>query len=411
MMLRFRHHLKKLIIAICIAYTCTYVIKYAFNRFEQRNQLRSCKYNKTTNDTTTNMRHRSLHTSGNNRKVVFILAQGRTGSTLLGDLFNKLDEFIYFYQPLYRAVRIDGSTVVRILTDPITREEYDRRAKVLLEDILNCRYRKFTDNILVQHREAFRCTSENKGCEAINHTLIHALCKGNGISDIDIGTPNIVIKELATHLPTNNIEFLRGLHLRGNVPLHVIHLGRDPRTYLTSHKRWHWLANNQHRVPGRRQGIYIVQRCKETEDNIRAALAIKRNSRERKTKDETFLRYTLLRYEDIAINPIKEGMRLSRFLELNITNHIVAYFMSKTRNTTSRGDPHAGTSTTARDIMYIVNKWRYESDMHFVDSVQFACEKVMRVLGYKFVKGTGDLKKTDLTMIGDVELEEMERGM
>ena len=39
----------------------------------------------------------------NERKIVLIVGQGRTGSTLLGDLFNNMDDFIYFFEPLRYA--------------------------------------------------------------------------------------------------------------------------------------------------------------------------------------------------------------------------------------------------------------------------------------------------------------------
>ena len=42
--------------------------------------------------------------------------------------------------------------------------------------------------------------------------------------------------------------------------------------------------------------------------------------------------------------------------------------------------------------------------MKFVNEVQFSCEKVMKVLGYNVVKGDEDLKKTDLSLIGNVQV-------
>ena len=39
----------------------------------------------------------------NERKIVVVVGQARTGTTLLGDLFNNMDDFIYFFEPLRYA--------------------------------------------------------------------------------------------------------------------------------------------------------------------------------------------------------------------------------------------------------------------------------------------------------------------
>ena len=42
----------------------------------------------------------------NERKIVVVVGQARTGTTLLGDLFNNMDDFIYFFEPLRYARRL-----------------------------------------------------------------------------------------------------------------------------------------------------------------------------------------------------------------------------------------------------------------------------------------------------------------
>ena len=188
--------------------------------------------------------------------------------------------------------------------------------------------------------------------------------------------------------------------------IRVVHLVRDPRGYLHSHKTLNWFAPN-HKIIPRREDINIMQRCQETVDSLKITTQKSeqpRTSRKSgKYPPKNNFRYTVLRYEDIAINPVKEGLRLARFLELKSENRIVSYFVNKTRKTKVRGDRSAF-STSSRDIMHVMNKWKYQADMKFIRKIEFACEKVMILLGYKVLEDEDDLSKMDASLIGEMEI-------
>ena len=86
---------------------------------------------------------------------------------LLGELFKTLDNFIYFFEPL-RAIEIVHSqhhSVLQhhfLMTDPRKRKSYAKDAKAILEDMVNCRYRRSNDKILAAHIVPFRPKSSKE---------------------------------------------------------------------------------------------------------------------------------------------------------------------------------------------------------------------------------------------------------
>ena len=97
-MIRWQHACKNLILVVSLTLLLIQILKYNGN-----NSIRK-KYK-----ADYNMRVRAPYNvretndRSNERKIVLIVGQGRTGSTLLGDLFNNMDDFIYFFEPLRYA--------------------------------------------------------------------------------------------------------------------------------------------------------------------------------------------------------------------------------------------------------------------------------------------------------------------
>ena len=117
---------------------------------------------------------------------------------LLGELFKTLDNFIYFFEPL-RAIEIVHSqhhSVLQhhfLMTDPRKRKSYAKDAKAILEDMVNCRYRRSNDKILAAHIVPFRPYSSKE-----------LMCRSNLASYIPPSGP------LGISLPSFDI---RGFHL------------------------------------------------------------------------------------------------------------------------------------------------------------------------------------------------------
>lgn len=309
------------------------------------------------------------------RKVVFIVGQGRTGSSLLAEMFNQHDEFIYFFEPL-RAIEHSMNFANFQNRDPTRRDFYQKEVKEFLKDIMNCQYRKQHDKYLsLLDKGSFRynsrkltappfCEGVRRNCHRINATLMNELCTNNN-------TLKIAIKELSFRLPNKEIRYLESLASYGK--MYLINIVRDPRAYLHSMKRLGWYFDN-HKEYARREEFYLAERCVETKRNIEFGI---------QTLQTHSIRYTILRYEDLSRTNITQlGNGLSRLLKLNLLDHAISYFADKTHGKNNNGDPY---STNSRNIVKAINNWRNKVNFAFVRKVQYTCDDVMRLLGYVII--------------------------
>ena len=320
------------------------------------------------------------------RKRLFIIAQGRTGSSLLGDLIDSHGDFLYFFEPLRAVERHLNISYFHLKTTDSFYGEYHRIVARFMGNLLNCRLAKEDDAILKLHDKGrFRhrskiltqdsfCTKTEGGgkrCKPLTSEVMNRYC-------LDNPNTNIVIKELEFRIPKASIPRL----MEKRFDVQVIHLVRDPRAFLLSMKRLGWLE-----TPGSdHEDLFIKKRCLEVQNNIMSmALLYHQNHRSDgsvKTK-RLKSRYIIFQYEDFARD--YEGRNLGRvlsaFLDLDFMNTTRRFYTAKfTQKTISHGDPF---STGQRNIKASLEAWHNPKHWEYVKKVEMTCKNLMMLLDYE----------------------------
>ena len=369
----------------------------------------------------------SVNTTKYQRRHLFIIAQGRTGSSLLGDLIDRPSkkDFLYFFEPLRAVERYLDIAYFHLnsTNDPMY-TKYHNIADRFINNLLNCRFDRDDDAILKLHDEgSFRhrsklmtqhpfCNSSATGkgvlCESLTSKVLNQYC-------LDHPNTNIVIKELEFRIPEASI--LRILKRREDVK--VIHLVRDPRSFLVSMKRLGWLD-----TPGSdREDVFIEKRCLEIQNNIvkitrsdhgknvarnrrtshleTPLLMINGDSEIRINKKSDFpkslnppilRRYKILKYEDLAQDTSgrRLGIALSEFLDLDFVADTTKFFVQKfTNKKNSSGESAANPfSTGRRNIKDFMGGWRDAKYKNYVKKIENYCRNLMVLLDYKVSQNT-----------------------
>lgn len=336
------------------------------------------------------------------RKRLFIIAQGRTGSSLFGDLIDSHGEFIYYFEPLRAVERHLNISYFHLKPNDPLYSKYHRTVARFLDNLMSCRLTKEDDAILILHdkghfrhrsriltRDPFCSKRTGKGggitCKPLTSQLMNQYC-------LDNPNTNIVIKELEFRIPEASIlrlvETSHSLHHDSNVQ--VIHLVRDPRSFLLSMKRLGWME-----TPGSDpEHLFIKKRCLEIQNNvIRMSLFYQQQKQNHHrsiyqttitTKTSFFKnRYRIFKYEDFARENAETslGRALSVFLGLDFVNTTRVFYSAKfTKSSISHGDPF---STGRRNIITSLQRWRRKKHKEYVKKIEMTCKDLMILLDYE----------------------------
>lgn len=304
----------------------------------------------------------------NRRQVIFIIGQGRTGSTLLGSIFNEHEDVLYLFEPLI-AVEKYHNLINFMLTNQSAQTFINLKFTQFLNDIMKCEYHEKHDGYLkALNFGQFRFHSKKlsstpfckESCGDVTAKLMNNLCSDKNL--------RVVIKDLEFRLPNKDLSFLQYMSkLNDHVDVNVIHLVRDPRAYLASMMNAGWFKNQN-------EDIFIKERCEETLNNIE--YFTENNAKQSKS----FINYKLLRFEDFADDPLHISEKIHRFLKLNFSQNVKNYIsLSTSGKATTSSDPY---SSSARNISSVKNGWRIKVTFDFVQKIQNSCNKLMKVLSY-----------------------------
>ena len=322
------------------------------------------------------------------RQVVFIIGQGRTGSTIIGSMFNQHKDVLYLFEPL-RSIELHHGIENFRNKDYSNSTLYNRETQLFLTEIMGCHYDDVSKEYLKKFEKGrFRyfskklinppfCKSEKKDCLDLTSLLMNKLCNETNL--------RIFVKELEFRIPNTDISFLQYLSkLREKEnDVYIVHLVRDPRAFLLSMKKVGWYKE-KHSIREKTEEVYIKSRCLETLKNIE--YFIKNNAEQ----SRYFLKYTVLRYEDFATNPVTIAKRLHGFVGIKFSDPVKNYVYEKTNGKKQRNfDPYTSGS---RNISAVKNNWRREGNLQFIMKVQNSCRKLMTILGYNMIRNIDDLK-------------------
>ena len=334
-----------------------------------------------------NFHEHFLESTSSKKKLIFIISSGRSGSSLLVEMFNKFDdEFLYLFEPVHAVQSYFNSNV----------GDYNNRTHMLaeeksefLKDIIACKYRPRNDKYLalINHPKDkmtfmqklyknYKCPdSKCKVKLVINSKVMNQVCQ-------EYKNHHIVVKELYIRFPYAEPSSLSYLGIyAGNRDFYLLHLVRDPRAVVNSHKKLNWFF-------GSNESLYISRLC-SIRDSVLQQFT--------KIQNKVSQRIPLLnvRYEDLP----HSAQRLSNFLGLeHLERNFNDFLTEKTKTKSNNGakDPY---STKSRNIKEVLDKWRKQLPYSLVDLIQYHCKYSMEMLGYKVAMNKSEMKNLEIDLV------------
>ena len=309
---------------------------------------------------------------------VIIVTQMRSGSSFTGELFNRNDDFIYYFEPLIG------------FANPFFENRTSSNAKEFIElpiaHLLQCNHKEmpgwWNSNFKLPGQQ---CASSR----AIQPT---SLCKFDNKTGIFVPSAawvppetSIPILEAACNSKRNialktvrveNINYLEKVVKDPSMNVKIIHLVRDPRGAHFSRLSVcmpHWLLCD------------MPYSCARLETNIKFWL---------NTPKWLKNKYLLVRYEDFAENPLFIAEEIYNFVGTPMPQSVKDWLFENTQQ--DRGDPFSHT----RNSRQTATKWRTMLEFDTVLDIQSKCHNAIEKLGYKIVDTVESLRNLNISIVG-----------
>lgn len=301
---------------------------------------------------------------------ILILATTRSGSSFVGQLFNQHLDVFYLFEPLYHV----QNTLIPRFTQG--RSPADRRVMLgasrdLLRSLYDCDLH-FLENYIkpppVNHttdrvfrRGASRVLCSRPVCDPPPGSADLVLEEGDCVRKC--GLLNLTVAAEAcrerSHVAIKTVRVpevndLRALVEDPRLNLKVIQLVRDPRgilasrseTFRDTYRLWRlWYGTG--RKPYNLDVTQLTTVCEDFSNSVSTGL-----TRPSWLKGK----YMLVRYEDLARNPMKKTEEIYGFLGIPLDSHVARWIQNNTQ-----GDPALGKHKygTVRNSAATAEKWRF----------------------------------------------------
>ncbi|XP_077985185.1 carbohydrate sulfotransferase 1-like [Glandiceps talaboti] len=311
---------------------------------------------------------------------VIIFASKRTGSSFVGELFNQNKNFFYLFEPLEIYTH-------SVLEKKLSKHLFDSKSIDTLHRALTCDFKSTPPewNLNLHTNCNFGiATSKSVVCNGLRTTKKFPKTK----RQIQTRLTNICNKyqhKAAKIIRIYDINLLRQLIVDQRLNARVLHLVRDPRAVFNSRSTLQMVNKDFTRRGG---GDEILQYCEDVERN----LMIARNS-----PDVFNDKYLIVRYEDVASDPLTEMRRMYKYFDLDEDESVI-YWISN--NTDSNAKSKFSTSKKSQQT---VEQWRTTISMDEVLTIQRKCGNMMEMLGYQNVSDISHLRNLENTLLSRVQ--------
>lgn len=315
------------------------------------------------------------------RRNILIVSQGRSGSTIIGDMFNHHPSVFYLHEPLQTVQRLMPKTA---------NKTYGSLMADLLRNIFRCTFDK---SVVEDFNYFYRQPSHPRASYAIGSPPLCPyemtdprwapnLCPpmtSESLSSVCRNNYQVnVAKILISRITETNIKNILAACNPSDVDCKIIFLVRDPRAVVPSARSVLFFADPLN--DGGRKGLrqFSYETCQRTEENLAFI----------KSLPLSWLnRIMVQRYEDFAMDPLGEMSQLFKFADLPELEN-VKIWLNKTTHPAKKRDEmcrEAGhlAFCTIDDASEAVNRWRWKVLLHEIDLIEHYCKHAMWLMGYK----------------------------
>ena len=277
---------------------------------------------------------------------ILLVATFRSGSSFLGDLLQQSNlQSYYFFEPLYSLVwdvRINQTMLPA--------------ATHLIRALFDCNY-----EAIPKYNQFIKTKEFDFG----NNAFVKKLCGQSGknltrCTDAQLSR-EICLRSHVQIMKTTRLGLEHVLKLDLPPGTKVVYLQRDPRAIYSSRKEHSWC-----RVEA---CMNISVLCKEREDDLKML--------QNWSNDPI----TLVRYEDLALNPLSESKRLLKKLNLNYTEQVESFVESHVRDDSKSNDLFS----TYRNSTAPILKWKSKLRKEEITAIEKSCNYTLKHAGYELV--------------------------
>nr|XP_015820831.2 carbohydrate sulfotransferase 5-like [Nothobranchius furzeri] len=331
------------------------------------------------------------------RVHVLLLSSWRSGSSFLGQVFGQHPSVFYLMEPGWhvwnKMPNFDTQFLqiaLRDLLQKLYRCDLSEMSAYLPENHRVSSLFMWTESRALCSAPACSVTATNKD-QCLQRCGVHGLPK---VEEACASYSHVVLKETRFF----ELESLFPLLQDPNLDLRIVHLVRDPRAVLRSREESakSFKADNavvleQRKVPAARVQYEVMR--KVCQSHIRIGKTALLNP-------PPFLegRYKLVRYEDVARNPLKQVEDIYEFVGLKMTGQMRDWVYRKTHGR-GKGDMKNAFEITSRNATQVSEAWRTMLPHSKVRRVQEVCEEAMSLLGYTTVKSEKQQKTLDIDLL------------
>lgn len=332
------------------------------------------------------------HQSRTARRNLMIIAHGRSGSSLTGDIFNHHPDVFYMYEPLQTVERTHKNFNL----------DYNSLAFRFLTNVLQCKFAEpnFLDAWLDDIERYYRKPLHPRISQAMASPPLcpynmsdvrwdHRLCPkmtsetlGNACKNYNELT---VIKVLTSRIPYNSLEKTFSACDSQDIDCKIVLLIRDPRAVIPSSLsvRFYEEVDGPAKLGTR---MFSYKLCKQTEESLHFVKNL-----------PAWLRshVKVLRYEDLARNPLEEMRHLYKFAGLSVLESVTTWLNESTHPTKSRSNMKIQGSQaafTVDDAQAAINRWRWKVHPYEIIIIEYYCAHVMQLMGYRPVDRSHELQ-------------------
>lgn len=390
----------RVIIAAWLSFSALFGLYLAnsASRLQHLDTVTHRKYDKIKLPETSSLRKYGKRQSETARRNLIILSHGRSGSSITGDIFNHHPDVFYMYEPLQTVERTRNNFKL----------DYNSLALKFLSNILQC---DFNEQIFLADIERYyRKPNHPRISQAIASP---PLCPYNmsdarwdfklcsKMTSVTLGNvcknhyKLTVIKVLMSRIPYNSLEKSLSACDSQDINCKIVLLIRDPRAVIPSS-----LSVNFYQEKGGAAKLgtrmFSYKLCKETEETLSFA---------KNLPDWMRGQIKVLRYEDLARNPLKEMKSLYKFAGLSVLERITTWLNESTHPTKSRSNMKIQGSQaafTVDDAQAAINRWRWKVHPYEITIIEHYCKHVMQLMGYRSVDTSHELQANiSISLVND----------
>nr|XP_033799134.1 carbohydrate sulfotransferase 5-like [Geotrypetes seraphini] len=332
---------------------------------------------------------------------ILILSSWRSGSSFVGQLFSQHPDVFYLMEPAWHVWVTMYKNSARVLQMAVR----DLIRSVFLCDIsVFDAYLPGNRNISDLFQWAVsRALCTFPACEFFQRTDIvdemtcKALCGKNPFGNVKHACKtysHIVLKEVRLF----DLTVLYPLVTDPSMNLKILHLVRDPRAVVKSREQ-------AVKALARDNGIVLNTNGTRVDDSkyevireiCRSHVQIFETATQ---KSSSFLkdRYMMVRYEDLAREPLAEISEMYNFASLTLTSKLERWMYNITHGL-EPGKREQAFKITSRDAINVSQAWRNNLSFQKIRKIQEVCKGAMKMLGYRLIETEKEQKDLSLNLV------------